>query len=253
MAGQQGALLFAAVQQGPLVADHQHQAARAQHLAGAAQGQAEAVAGHLGRVGRGQRLVGLDQAAEQLQQALLATPRAHLGAVTVVEHQTADAVVVGQGGPAEQRGGLRGEHRLEAQAAAEEQPRALLDQQEYRTLALLVEQLGVRLLGACGDPPVDVAHVVAGLVDTHLVEVDAAAAQLRMVQADQRAAPQGAGEQLHLAEAVAHVQQFGEADHHPRQQRVGMHGGLRRPRPGRGCAGSPGPGRCRRPRPRRTG
>ncbi|MNI84528.1 hypothetical protein D3C73_1414420 [compost metagenome] len=50
----------------------------------------------------------------------------------------------------------------------------MLDEDEDWPFALFVEQLGVRLLSARGHPPVDVAHIVAGLVNAHLVEVYAA-------------------------------------------------------------------------------
>ncbi len=75
-----------------------------------------------------------------------------------------------------------------------------------------MEQLGVRLLGAGGDAPVDVAHIVAGLVDANLVEIHAASAQLGVVQAHQRAALAGSGKQLDFAHAVAHIDQLGQAD-----------------------------------------
>ena len=75
-----------------------------------------------------------------------------------------------------------------------------------------MEQLGVRLLGACGDAPVDGAHVVAGLIGPHLVEIHPASAQLGVVQAGQRAALGLGGEQLHFAGAMTHIDQLGEAD-----------------------------------------
>lgn len=210
MPRQQAQLLLGGVAQGALVADHDHQAARAQHFAATAQGGAEGVA--LGFGFTVQRLIDPHQAVEQLQQALFAAPWLDLVVVVVAEHQAADPVVVAQGGPADQARGLGGEHRLEHQPGAEEQPPALLDHDEDRPFAFFVEQLGVRFLGARGDAPVDGAHVVAGLIDPHLIEVDAAATQLGMVQADQRAALARRGKQLHFAHAMAHLDQLGEAD-----------------------------------------
>lgn len=181
-----------------------------QHFAGAAQGDVEVVALGLG-LGV-QRLVDPRQAVEQLQQALLAAPWLDFIVLVVAEHQAADAVVVAQRGPADQGGGLGGKYRLEHQPGAEEQASALFDQNEDRPLALFVEQLGVGFLGAGGDSPVDVAHIVAGLVNAHLVEVHAAPAQARVMQAHQRAALPGGGEQLHLAHAMTHLDQLGKAD-----------------------------------------
>ena len=57
-----------------------------------------------------QSLVGARQAIEQLQQALLAAPWLDFVVLQVAEHQAADAVVMAQGGPADQAGGLGGEH-----------------------------------------------------------------------------------------------------------------------------------------------
>lgn len=98
------AVLFHLGGERALIADHDGQAAGAQHFAGAAQGRAEAVG-----PGRGlgvQRLVDLGQAVEQLQQALLAAPGLDFVVFVVAEHQPADAVVVAQRGPAEQRRSL---------------------------------------------------------------------------------------------------------------------------------------------------
>ena len=89
---------------------------------------------------------------------------------------------------------LRREHRLEHQSGAEKQPRALLDHDENRPLAFFMEQFGMGFLGARGHAPVDGAHIVAGLIHPHLVEVDAAPAKFRVMQADQRAALARRGE-----------------------------------------------------------
>ncbi|MCY1423219.1 hypothetical protein D9M71_389270 [compost metagenome] len=249
VARQQAQLLFHRRAQGTLVADDDRQAARAQHFAGATQGDAKAVG--LGYGFGMQRLVDPGQAAEQLQQALLAAPRFDFVVLVVAEHQAADAVVVAQGGPADQRRGLGGEHRFEHQSRAEEQALALFDENVDRPLALLMEEFGMRLLGACGHAPVDVAHIVAGLVDPYLVEVDSAATQLRVVQPHQRAALAGPGEQLHFAHTMTHLDQLGEADTDSGRGQQAIGHGFRRRRRRRGCAGSPGPGQSRRPRPRR--
>ncbi|MNV49799.1 hypothetical protein D3C71_1417670 [compost metagenome] len=144
----------------------------------------------------------------------------------VAIHQAADPVVVPQGGPTDQARGLGGEHRLEHQARPEKQPVALFDHDENRPLTFFVEQLGVGLLGARGHTPVNGAHIVAGLIDPHLIEVDATPAQFGMVQADQRAALARRGKQLHFAHAMAHLDQVGEADTDARLGRqAGVHRG----------------------------
>ncbi|MNH14852.1 hypothetical protein D3C79_744530 [compost metagenome] len=138
-----------------------------------------------------QRLIDSGQAVEQLQQALFAASWLDFIMLVVAEHQAADAVVVAQRGPADQGRCLGSKHRFEHQAGAEEQPLALLDENEDRSLTFFVEQLGMWLLCACCHPPVDIAHIVASLVDPHLVEVDPAATQFRVVQAHQRTALAG--------------------------------------------------------------
>ncbi len=210
MPRQQTQLLFGAVGQRAFVANDDGQTARAQHFPRAAQGHAEGIAIRLALAV--QRLINLDQAVEQLQQALLAAPRLDFVVLVVAEHQSADAVVVPQRGPADQRRDLRRQHRLEHQPRAEEQPRALLDHDENRSLAFFMEQLGVRFLRARGDAPIDGAHIVAGLIHPHLIEVDATATEFRVMQADQRAALTRRGKQLYLAHAVTHLDQLGEAD-----------------------------------------
>jgi len=109
----------------------------------------------------------------------------------VAKHQPADTVVMAQRGPADQAGGLGGEHRLEHQPRTEKQPAALFGEDKDRPLALLMEHLGMRFLGAGGDAPVDGAYIVAGLIDPYLVEVDPAPAQFGVMQAHQRAALAG--------------------------------------------------------------
>src|SRR3546814_20493140 len=85
---------------------------------------------------------------------------------------------------------------------------ALLDHDEDRPLSLLMKQLGVGLLGTGGHAPVNGAHIVAGLVDPHLIEVHAASAQLGVVQADPRATLAWRREHLHFTHAMAHLDQL---------------------------------------------
>ncbi len=200
-----------------------------------------------------QRLIDPHQAVEQLQQALFAASRLDLVVFVIAKYQPADPVIVFQRRPADQRGRLSREYRLEHQAGAEEQPSALLHQNEDGPLAFLMEQLGVRLLRACRHAPVDAAHVVSGLIDPHLIEVHATTAQLGMVQADQRAALAGGRKQLHFPHPMTHLDQLAEADADARLgDQVGLHGVRRRPRR-RGCAESRDPDRYRQLRPRTTG
>jgi hypothetical protein len=82
----------------------------------------------------------------------------------------------------------RRDDRLESTAAGEEHARAEVRQHDDRALALLVEQLHVRMPGAGRDAPVHVADVVAGLIVARLPIIHAAPAQPRAVSARQRRA-----------------------------------------------------------------
>ncbi len=208
MAREQAELLLGGIGEGALVAENHRQTARTQHFPCPAQGHAEGV--WVDRVVWLQAIVGAGDAIQQLQQALLAAAR--LDFLTLIaEHQPADAIIVAERRPADQARRLRRQHRLEQPAAAEEQSRALLDHDVDRPLAFFMEQLGVRLLGACGDAPVDGAHVVAGLIDANLVEIHATPAQLGMMQPDQRAAAMRCGKQRHFTDAMTHIDEFGQA------------------------------------------
>ena len=52
---------------------------------------------------------------------------------------------------------------------------------QHRPFAFLAEQFGMRLARARGDAPVDGANIVTGLVVAHFLEVDPAAAKVRLV------------------------------------------------------------------------
>src|SRR5690606_27560984 len=174
--------------------------------------------------------VGPRQAVKQQQQALLAAPWLDLVLLVLAEDQPANTIVVAQRSPADQACSLCRKYRLEHQAAAEEQPWALFNEDINRAFAFFVKQLGVRLLGACRNPPVDGAHIVASLIDAHLIEIHAATAQLGVVQADQGGALLRAGKQRDFADPVAHVDQLGKANANARgsrASRLGRSGGRR--------------------------
>src|SRR5690606_17117943 len=215
MSAEQTQLLFGGLAQGPFVADDDSQTAGAQHFAGAAQGQAEGIGVHY--LLAFELAIGAYQTVEQLQQALLAASGFYLVVFAVAKNKPAHTIVMGQRRPANQARNLRGQHRFELQAAAEEQLLALLDKQVDWTFAFFVEQLGVRLLGARRDTPVNGPYVIAWLIDAHLVEIDATPAQFGMMQAHQRTAPVRCREQWNLAYPVANVDQLGEG--HPRAGR----------------------------------
>src|SRR5690606_14785218 len=153
------------------VADDYRQAARAQYFASSSQCHAECLGA--AELAGSQLRVGAGQAVKQQQQALLAAPWLDLLMLVLAEDQPANTIVVAQGGPADQACSLCRKYRLEYQAAAEEQPWALFNEDINRAFALFVKQLGVRLLGACRNPPVDGAHIVASLIDAHLIAIHA--------------------------------------------------------------------------------
>src|SRR3546814_35263 len=132
---------------------------------------------------------------------------------------------------------------------------ALLDHDEDRPLSLLMKQLGVGLLGTGGHAPVNGAHIVAGLVDPHLIEIHAASAQLGVVQADQRATLAWRREQLYFTHAMAHLDQLRKADADARYGRQWVvHGWLlKRQRRHREFVARRGPDQCRPLRLRTTG
>ena len=162
MTRQENQLLFDRFIQCAFITDDWQQAAWAHDLSTAPQ-----------RLGEGFRIfawiilqagIGLGQARKQLQQALLAAAWTNFLRCQTAEDQSSDAIVVFQCRPGKQARRLCRQHGLEQQLAAEKQPRALFNQNEYRAFALFVEQLGVRLLAACGHTPVDTAYIIARLV-----------------------------------------------------------------------------------------
>jgi hypothetical protein len=105
----------------------------------------------------------------------------------IVEHDGANAVARAEDAPGRDRGGLRRRHRLHRIAAAEEHRLALIDEQQRRAVALLVEHAHVRPAQPRRDLPVDRAHVVAATVVPDLLEVQSAAAHARRETAGQEA------------------------------------------------------------------
>ena len=75
-------------------------------------------------------------------------------------------------------------------------------QQKDRELALLGELLDERAAGARRDVPIDGAHLVAGAVFAHLVEVHAAAFEHRMICAGQTVVDHAARADLQLPHAA---------------------------------------------------
>ena len=75
--------------------------------------------------------------------------------------------------PGEQGARFRGEYRLQTPDAAKEHTLRLVDDDQRRPFAFFAEHLGVRSRAARGDPPIDAADVVAGLVQAYFGEVDA--------------------------------------------------------------------------------
>ena len=104
----------------------------------------------------------------------------------VGEQNQADLVVVADGGEGEHGGDLGGEFALGLVARAEQAGAAHVHDEHEREFAFLDELLDERMVHPRGDVPVNRAHVVAGLVFAHLVEVHALALEDGMVLARER-------------------------------------------------------------------
>ena len=104
----------------------------------------------------------------------------------VGEQEQADLVVVADGGEGEHGGDLGGEFAFGLLARAEQAGAAHVHHQHQRQFAFLDELLDERMVHPRGDVPVNRAHVVAGLVFAHLVEVHALALEDAVVLARER-------------------------------------------------------------------
>ena len=89
----------------------------------------------------------------------------------VREQQQADLVVVADGGEREHGSDFGGEFAFGLVARAEQPGAAHVHDEHEREFAFLDELLDERMVHPRGDVPVNGAHVVAGLVFAHLVEI----------------------------------------------------------------------------------
>ncbi len=121
------------------------------------------------------------QPPEHAQHPAAASRRTHLVMFVLGEDHGTDAVRVRRRGPRERCRRLRRDDGLERHARAEEHAGAEIDDDEDRSLPLFTINLGVRRTAARGHTPVDAADVVAGKVQTRLVEIHAATAKARDV------------------------------------------------------------------------
>ena len=106
----------------------------------------------------------------------------------VGEQDQAHLVVVADGGEGEHRGDLGRQLALGLRARAEQARAAHVHHQHQRQLAFLDELLDERMVHPRGDVPVNRAHLVAGLVFAHLVEVHPLALEDAVVLAGERLA-----------------------------------------------------------------
>ena len=104
----------------------------------------------------------------------------------VAEEDEANLVIVANGGEGEHGGDLGGEFALGLVARAEQAGAAHVHDEHEREFAFLDELLDERMIHPRRDVPVNRAHVVAGLVFAHLVEVHALALEDGMVLARER-------------------------------------------------------------------
>ncbi len=98
----------------------------------------------------------------------------------------ADFVIVPNRREREHRGNFRREFALGLVARAEQAGAAHVHDEHEREFAFLDELLDERMIHPRGDVPVNRAHVVAGLVFAHLVEVHALALEDGMILARER-------------------------------------------------------------------
>ena len=89
--------------------------------------------------------------------------------------QEGDFVLVADGGEGEHGGQFGGDIAFEFVAGAEAQGGAHIHDEEDGEFALLAEGFDVGVLGPRGDIPVDAAHVIAGEVFAHFLELHAGA------------------------------------------------------------------------------
>ena len=104
----------------------------------------------------------------------------------VAEEDETDLVVVADGGEGEHRGDLRREFSFGLVARAEQARTAHVHDEHEREFAFLDEFLDERMIHPRGDVPVNRAHIIAGLVFAHLVEVHALALEDGMILARER-------------------------------------------------------------------
>ena len=123
---------------------------------------------------------------QQRHQATTSAAWSEFAVPLIGKHQSAHPVVALHGAPAEQPGKTDCQRRLEHPAGGEIHAAAQINHQQHRPLALLDEQLGVGTPGTGGDIPVDHAHIVTGLVLTHLGEIQPAPETSRYRCADRR-------------------------------------------------------------------
>ena len=118
----------------------------------------------------------------------------------VGEEDEADLVVVADGGEGEDGGDLGGEFALGLGAGTERAGAAEVHEEHDGEFAFLDEFFDEGMVHPRGDIPVDGAHVVAGLVFAHLVEVHALAFEHAVVLARERLGHEAVGANLDLAD-----------------------------------------------------
>ena len=142
---------------------------------------------------------------------------AGFGRPSAGECEPADPIAVRHRGPCEQRGRLCRHHRLERPAGAETHVLAEVHDEQDRTIALLVEQLGMDAAGARGHPPVDAADVVAGQVDPRFGVLHPAAPEPRHPYPGSTAAVGAMRIQGQAGGALAQSDEMRGGERHPRQ------------------------------------
>ena len=100
-----------------------------------------------------------------------------------IENQPTNSVAAVQGAPGQEAGQLASQDRFKTMAGSKKHVVALVYDNQDGTFAFFTEYFGVCAACSGGDPPVDGAYVVAGLVSAHFLEIDTPAPEIRFVGA----------------------------------------------------------------------
>ena len=103
---------------------------------------------------------------------------------------------------------MGGRDRLETVPAAEKHRQTLINQQHDRSFPFLAKELGMGFTGLGGNPPVDTADIITGMVGPHLFKFDAPSSESGLVGANQLAEYLALSAKFELTGAVSESDQL---------------------------------------------